>query len=170
MANTSALHRYALALGSNRAQSAARPPRRLLAEAAILIAQLGKVQAIAPVITTLAIGPSLRDFVNGALIIESALGPEAMLRALQMIEKRLGRRRHRRWGARRMDIDIILWSGGRWNSRSLRIPHPHFRTRAFVLTPLRTIAATWRDPVSGLTVRQLHARSRKATALPPARG
>lgn len=170
MAKTSALHLYALALGSNRAQSAARPPRRLLAEAAVLIGRLGKVEAVAPVITTAPIGPSLRHFANGALLVESALSPEAMLTALQSIERRLGRRRHRRWGARRMDIDIILWSGGRWNSRSLHIPHPLFRARAFVLTPLRAIAAAWRDPVSGLTVRQLDARSRKATALSPARG
>lgn len=170
MAKTSALHSYALALGSNRAQSAARPPRRLLAEAAALIGQLGKVQAIAPVITTPPLGPSLRHFANGAILVDSTLAPEAMLAALQAIERQLGRRRHRRWGARRMDIDIILWSGGRWTSRSLHIPHPQFRSRSFVLTPLRAIAATWRDPVSGLTVRQLHARSRKATVLPPARG
>ena len=170
MAKTSALHHYALALGSNRAQSAARPPRRLLAEATLLIAQLGEVRAVAPTITTPPIGPSLRRYANGALLVESPLAPEAMLAALQAIERRLGRRRHRRWGMRRMDIDIILWSGGRWNSKVLHIPHPAFRARAFVLTPLRAIAAAWRDPVSGLTVRQPDARLRKALPLPRAKG
>lgn len=170
MAKTSALHRYALALGSNRARSARLMPSRLLKEAVVLIERLGKVQAVAPTLTSPPIGPSLRHYANSALLIESAAPPDQMLADLQAIERQLGRRRHRRWGARRMDIDIILWSGGRWNSRSLTIPHPAFRARSFVLTPLRAIIPDWRDPVSRLTVRQLDARLRKAAPLPPARG
>ena len=107
-------------------------------------------------------GPSRRVFANGALLMESDLPPDAMLTHLQRIERDLGRRRFRHWGARSVDIDIILWSGGRWDSRALHIPHPAFRQRDFVLTPLCAIAPGWRDPISGLSVRHLHARLRKA--------
>lgn len=170
MVKTSSSHLYALALGSNRPLSGKRTPARLLQEASARIGELGDVRAMAPILTTPPLGPSLRVYANSALLIASRFNPEEMLVELKRIERQLGRQRHRRWGERRMDIDIILWSGGRWNSQSLHIPHPAFRERAFVLTPLRAIVPTWRDPISGLTIRQLFARLQKATPLPPPRG
>ncbi|WP_313801907.1 2-amino-4-hydroxy-6-hydroxymethyldihydropteridine diphosphokinase [Sphingobium sp.] len=162
MAKTSPRHIYALALGSNRSLSARQTPARLLKDAVRLIAELGTVSAVAPIMMTPPIGPSRRKFANSALLVESSLPPETMLLRLQAIEHGLGRQRFIRWGARRLDIDIILWSGGRWNSRSLHIPHPAFRDRDFVLAPLHSVAPGWRDPVSGLSVRHLRARLRKA--------
>ena len=170
MTASGALHLYALALGSNRALSAARTPARLVQEAALRISALGYVRAMAPVLLTSPLGPSARQFANSALIVESALKPDEMLQALQRIEGQLGRRRYRRWGARSMDIDIILWSGGRWQSRSLIIPHPAFHLRAFVLDPLCRAAPCWRHPVSGLSVRHLRAQLRKAAPIPLPRG
>ena len=41
---------------------------------------------------------------------------------------------------------------------SLVVPHPRFRDRAFVLTPLAEVAGDMVDPVTGLTVRGLAAR------------
>ena len=162
MTKTSFRHCYALALGSNRPLSARLTPARLLVEAVNMMAGLGEVTATAPVIQTPPLGPSLRVFANGALLLKSSLPPEALLTQLQAIERRLGRKRFQRWGARTMDIDIILWSGGRWDGRSLHIPHPAFRERDFVLTPLCAIAPRWRDPISGLSIRHLRARLRKA--------
>ncbi|WP_176591189.1 2-amino-4-hydroxy-6-hydroxymethyldihydropteridine diphosphokinase [Sphingobium sp. EM0848] len=162
MAKTSIPHLYALALGSNRPLSAQLAPARILDAAVERIGALGAVQAVAPVLTTPPVGPSRRVFANGALIVKSDLPPDMMLARLQEIERSLGRRRFRRWGARSIDIDIIFWSGGRWNSRSLHIPHPAFRQRDFVLKPLCAIIPHWRDPVSGLSIRQLLVRLRKA--------
>lgn len=127
-----------------------------------MIAAQARVLSVAPTIITAPVGPSQRRYANGALLVASALPPVAMLRAMQAIETALGRRRHRRWGARSVDIDIILWSGGGWRSRMLTIPHAAFRTRGFVLAPLMRVAADWRDPVSGLCVRHLAARLAKA--------
>jgi 2-amino-4-hydroxy-6-hydroxymethyldihydropteridine diphosphokinase len=118
--------------------------------------------AISPILSTPPLGPSARRFANGALLVESALPPPTMLTFLQSIENHLGRRRYRRWGARSVDIDIILWSGGRWSSRALTIPHAAWRLRDFVLTPLLSVAPDWRDPHTGLSVRHLHARRQKA--------
>lgn len=157
-------HIYALAIGSNRPLSARRTPARLLDEATTRIGRIARVIGVAPIIETAPIGPSARRFANGALLVESAFAPPAMLAALQDIERDLGRRRFRRWGARSIDIDIILWSGGSFNSGALTIPHREFRHRAFVLTPLLAIAPGWRDPCSGLTIRHLAFRLAKAAS------
>ena len=170
MVKTSTLHRYALALGSNRSLSGNRSPKAIVREAIEKLAEVGQLMATGPILTTAPIGPSLREYANSALLIESSLPPMELLRALKTVEAHLGRRRHRRWGARTIDIDIILWSGGRWSTRALHVPHPAFRTRDFVLAPLVTIAPQWSDPISGLSIRHLHARLRKAAPLPRPRG
>ena len=55
---------------------------------------------------------------------------------------------------------MILWSGGAFSGPGLTVPHPLFRTRDFVLVPAAAIAPRWRDPITGLTVRQLRFRLR----------
>ncbi len=157
-------HFYLVALGSNQRHRRLGAPRAVLADAAAAIGQeLGRVHAAAPVIESAPIGPSQRRYANGALVLESPLAPRALLAALLALETRFGRRRMgQRWRARVLDCDIILWSGGLWSSGGrtmpLAIPHPAFASRAFVLTPACAIAPGWRDPVSGLTLAQLHAR------------
>jgi 2-amino-4-hydroxy-6-hydroxymethyldihydropteridine diphosphokinase len=159
--------RYLLAIGSNRPLSARLPPRAILTEAVSRIgAELGTVMAVAPFITTRPLGPSLRNYANGALLLESDLAPDILLRRLQAIERALGRRRHRRWGDRSLDIDIILWSGGLWRSHALSIPHPAYASRDFVLIPSRHIASDWRDPRSGLCIRHLRHRLARRVMTP----
>jgi 2-amino-4-hydroxy-6-hydroxymethyldihydropteridine diphosphokinase len=67
-----------------------------------------------------------------------------MLQRLKDIERDFGRRGGRRWGARVLDLDIVAWSGGKWRSSGLTIPHPAASTRSFVIGPLATIAPAWR--------------------------
>jgi 2-amino-4-hydroxy-6-hydroxymethyldihydropteridine diphosphokinase len=118
-----------------------------------------KVLAASPVLLTDPVGPSLRRYANGAAVVETRLAPEALLAALKRIERAFGRcARGQRWSARVLDLDIVLWSGGSFAAPGLTIPHPLFRTRDFVLAPAAAIVPDWRDPVTGLTVRQLHAR------------
>ncbi|BBD97156.1 2-amino-4-hydroxy-6-hydroxymethyldihydropteridine diphosphokinase [Sphingobium amiense] len=154
-------HLYVLALGSNRAVSARLTPARLLREAAGLLGAQAEVVAMSPIIQTPPLGPSIRLYANAAIVVRSALSPPEMLCFARSVETALGRRRYRRWGARSMDIDIILWSGGRWRSRALTIPHPAWRERDFVLRPVEAVAPRWRDPWSGRTVRQCRAVLRK---------
>lgn len=153
---------YLVALGSNRRGRHGGPRAELRAAVAALDAMEGaRVTAVAPVIETAPIGPSIRRYANGAAIVETTESPDALLRRLKAIERGFGRRRGRRWGARVLDLDIILWSGGTWGNRVLTVPHPAFRERDFVLVPACAIAAHWRDPVSGHSVRCLHARLRR---------
>jgi 2-amino-4-hydroxy-6-hydroxymethyldihydropteridine diphosphokinase len=143
---------YAIAIGSNRPGRHGGP----VAEVRAAIAALKGVRAVAPIIASAPLGPSLRRYANTVLLLDTSLYPPDMLAQLKGIERSFGRRRGRRWGSRVIDLDIVLWSGGRWHSRGLCVPHVAFRERLFVLRPLRDVAPDWRDPVSGRTVRQLH--------------
>ncbi len=149
---------YLIALGSNRRHHRLGAPRQILDAALIQLAGEGlDVLAVAPMIETLPIGPSLRRYANGAAIIATPLMPDALLALLKRIEARFGKRRGQRWSARTLDLDIILWSGGCWYSPSPRliVPHPGYRSRNFVLRPAAAIAPDWRDPLTGLSIAQL---------------
>jgi len=118
-----------------------------------------KVLAQSAIIESAPIGPSRRRYANAAVIADSLLSPPAMLDALKSLERGFGRRQGgKRWSARVLDLDIVLWTGGVWGEPELIIPHPAFRERDFVLRPAAEIAGTWRDPISGLTLRQLSFR------------
>lgn len=143
-------------------------PREVLAAA---VAELGRaglcVEAVAPTRDSAPLGPSRRRYANGAVMVTGDLTPAAMLQSLKRLERAFGRRRGgRRWASRVLDCDIILWSGGHWRSPGLHIPHPAYRQRLFVLGPALAVAADWRDPQSGLTIRQLHARLTRARPVP----
>ena len=139
----------------------------MLAAALDALGQAGQVVAASPIVDSTPLGPSRRRYANAAAVIASALAPEAMLDRLQAIENHFGRvRRGRRWSARVLDLDIVLWSGGAWASERLVIPHPEFRGRAFVLAPAAAIAGGWRDPLTGFSLRQLQARLTRAEPLP----
>ena len=124
------------------------------------------VVAAAPVLHSEPVGPSLRRYANCAAIVETELGPGALLALLKGIERDFGRRAGgQRWASRVVDLDVVLWSGGPFVEPGLTVPHPLFRTRDFVLAPAAAIAGAWRDPITGLTVRQLHARLTRPRAV-----
>ena len=125
------------------------------------------ITAASKIITSQPIGPSHRQYANGAALIECADDPLELLELLQAIEAQFGRQRGgQRWVARVLDLDIVLWEHGAWASPGLTIPHPEFRHRGFVLGPAAQIAARWRDPMTYLSLKQLNARLTKANALP----
>lgn len=153
---------YIVAAGSNRCGRHGRPE----AEVAAAFARIRGRVTPSPIVASAPLGPSIRRFANAVALVETRADPEKLLRRLQKIESRFGRRRARRWGARVIDLDIILWSEGCWASPSLTIPHPAFRTRRFVLDPLVRLAPGWCDPVTNRTVRQLHARLTRRAPVP----
>lgn len=163
------LSTYAIGLGSNRALARGMPPPAMLRAALAALGEAGVVTvALSPIIASAPLGPSRRRFANAVALVETQIEPPALLALLKATERRLGRTRGQRWGARRLDLDILLWSGGRWNAgrgskgRALTVPHAQYRARDFVLGPLCAVAPGWRDPVTGLTPRHLAARLAKA--------
>jgi len=78
-------------------------------------------------------------FLNQVVCLETGLGPPELLRACQAIETASGRVRERRFGARTLDIDILLFEGVETDDPELTLPHPRLTRRAFVLAPLAEI-------------------------------
>jgi 2-amino-4-hydroxy-6-hydroxymethyldihydropteridine diphosphokinase len=162
-------HLYLIALGSNQRHPLIGSPANVLAEAiaALEMADID-VFSTSPIIASQPVGPSKRRFANAAAILSSPLNPPELLWRLQEIEEHFGReRRGGKWRARVLDLDIIYWSGGFWASDgpALSIPHPLASKRGFVLQPAAAIAPDWRDPLSGLTLRQLNTRFSRAKRL-----
>ena len=152
-----ATHLYAVALGSNRRHGRYGRPTGVV-EAAIgrLDAEFDLFDA-SPIILNKAVGGAGRDFANAVALVESKLDPPAMLAMLKAIEREFGRRRGKRWGSRVLDLDLAAWSGGRFRSQRLTIPHPRLHRRDFVLGPLAAVAPGWRI-AGGLSVRHLLSR------------
>ena len=153
---------YAIAIGSNRVHGRhGRPAGVVEAAIARLDQDFGLFDA-SPIVLNPAIGGAGRDFANAVALVESHLEPPEMLRHIKRIERDFGRRRGTHWAARVLDLDIALWSGGRFRSRGLTIPHYGLEQRSFVVGPLAAIAPSWR--VRGaLTARHIaHRLARRA--------
>lgn len=149
-----ATHLYAIAIGSNRRHGRfGRPPDVVAAAIARMDKEFELFDA-SQILLNPASGGAGRDFANAVALVISKLAPETMLVALKAIEREFGRRPGRRWAQRVLDLDLIVWSGGRLTSRSLVIPHPRLKERGFVLGPLASIAPQWRID-SALTARHL---------------
>lgn len=158
------MHRYAIALGSNRRHGRHGSPEAVLRAAAAALGDDITLTALSPIVATAAVGDRGRRFANAAATIETRLDPPALLARLKQVERDFGRRRGKRWGARVLDLDILLWSGGRWRSRhpKLEIPHIWLEKRRFVLDPLVRIAPHW--TISGTTRKIVHAHARLTAA------
>lgn len=80
------------------------------------------------------------DYVNAVLYAQTPLAPLALLDLLQSIEDEFGRVRSRRWGARTLDLDLLLFGDISLQHPRLTVPHPGLTERDFVLVPLHEIA------------------------------
>lgn len=141
------------------------------------------VKIVSPLYETAPLGVRAQaDFVNAAAVVETALGPDALLRVLKHLEREAGRVQGRVWGPRPLDIDILDYRGRMMNWPAPRpralapairmarasggapqrdprphlvLPHPQLHLREFVLAPLADIAPRWHHPVTGETVAHL---------------
>lgn len=87
------------------------------------------------------------DYVNAVAALDTELAPEALLDALQAIERTQGRvRGPERWGPRTLDLDLLLYGQRRIDTPRLQVPHPGLGERNFVLYPLQEIAPELRLP------------------------
>jgi 2-amino-4-hydroxy-6-hydroxymethyldihydropteridine diphosphokinase len=81
-------------------------------------------------------------FVNACIEIETSLDPHALMFVLHKVEQKFGRDRamERRWGPRKLDLDMIAYDDVAIDKPELTLPHPRLFERAFVLVPLAEIA------------------------------
>jgi 2-amino-4-hydroxy-6-hydroxymethyldihydropteridine diphosphokinase len=143
------LSRCAIGLGSNLGDSMA-----------ILVGAVDRLQkhaqiellAVSSWYQTAPIGPPQPDYLNGCATIETSLTPLDLLAALQSIEAEFGRVRREVWGARTLDLDLLLYADRIIDRPTLQVPHLQMCDRAFVLIPLAEIAANWIEPRSGQSI------------------
>ncbi|MCV6624520.1 MAG: 2-amino-4-hydroxy-6-hydroxymethyldihydropteridine diphosphokinase [Cellvibrionaceae bacterium] len=86
------------------------------------------------------------DYLNAVCELRTELEPLPLLDLLQSIETQLGRQRHKRWGARTVDLDLLLYGQLELQTERLQLPHPGLGQRNFVLQPLLQLAPELRLP------------------------
>lgn len=142
----------AIALGSNLGDS-----RAILEAALENLAAIPDInlQAKSSWYQTTAIGPPQPDYINGCALLHVQIPPQLLLKTLLKIEVQFGRVRRQRWGARLLDLDLLLYDDLIMDTPTLQLPHPRITERAFVLVPLAEIAPDWLEPVSGYAIAEL---------------
>ncbi|TDP63065.1 2-amino-4-hydroxy-6-hydroxymethyldihydropteridine diphosphokinase [Roseateles toxinivorans] len=79
------------------------------------------------------------DYLNAVAALRTGLSPQALLSALQAIERANGRERPYRNAPRTLDLDLLLYGNQVLDTSALQLPHPRMHQRAFVLAPLLEI-------------------------------
>ncbi len=143
-----------IGLGSNLGN-----PLGQLRRAHLKLMRLGEVLVRSSLYRSAPIGGPLGqpDYLNAVIALAPLpefSAPEALLRQLLAIECAQGRKRHQRWEARTLDLDLLALGDTVRQSSSLILPHPRMMLRGFVLAPLLEIAPDWRHPLSHETVAQ----------------
>lgn len=126
-----------LGLGSN-----LRTPRRKLRQALILLRTLprSRIVRVSSLYLTKPYGVSSQPpYFNRVVAVRTTLPPERLLHHCQEIEQKLGRLRKKHWGARTIDIDILLYGNRTIHTKTLTVPHRELCLRDFVLLPLLEI-------------------------------
>ncbi len=139
-----------IALGSN-----LDTPEQQLRQALAALAALPQstLQGCSPLYRTRAVGPGNQpDYRNAVCELATTLEPLALLDQLQAIELAQGRKREQHWGARTLDLDLLLYGDRIVDLPRLQVPHPRMFERDWVLYPLADLDPALRFP-DGTTLR-----------------
>ena len=142
-----------VALGSNLGSTLGEPLEHLR-RAALELSDLGALRGRSSLYATAPVGgpAGQADYLNAVVALEPFLPyaePAALLAALLALERRHGRLRRERWGARTLDLDLLAHGDRTLRQPGLALPHPRMMERAFVLAPLCELLPGWRHPESG---------------------
>jgi len=135
-------------LGDRRAHLAA-AVRHLSAGGEVAVLRRSRIWETAPV------GPPQPAYLNGVLELESSLSAQLLLRRLLDAEAAEGRVRAERWGARTLDLDLLLHGEEVIDVPGLQVPHPGLAGRRFALVPLAELAPGLAVPGTGRRVAEL---------------
>lgn len=136
-----------IGLGSNLEQ-----PERQISQAFDELSSLPqtRLQARSSLYRSPPMGPADQpDYLNAVAQLQTGLEPQTLLSELQRIEHLHGRERALRWGARTLDLDLLLYGDRRIDTPTLSVPHPGMAQRHFVLYPLAELAPDLEIPGLG---------------------
>jgi len=94
-------------------------------------------------------------YANCVVELSTTQVPSQLLKGLLSVESDMGRIRKKRWEARIVDLDILLFGQEIIESNNLIIPHSLLHKRRFVLEPLVQLVPDLVHPVFKLTIREL---------------
>ena len=131
--------------------------------------EIGQVSRCSSVYEVPAVGFSGPIFLNACLVAESDKTPRAILKALQTIESKMGRKQvaDGLYHNRPIDLDLIMVDDELVYSDELTVPHPRLQNRLFVLQPLCEIAPQKNVPNQNQTVSQLTKICNDTTKISP---
>ncbi|EOL9122377.1 2-amino-4-hydroxy-6-hydroxymethyldihydropteridine diphosphokinase [Enterobacter ludwigii] len=101
-----------------------------------------RIVAVSSFYRTPPLGPQDQpDYLNAAVVLDTALDADTLLDNTQRIELQQGRvRKAERWGPRTLDLDIMLFGHEVINTPRLTVPHYDMKNRGFMLWPLFDVA------------------------------
>ncbi|MHA0901729.1 2-amino-4-hydroxy-6-hydroxymethyldihydropteridine diphosphokinase [Enterobacter ludwigii] len=101
-----------------------------------------RIVAVSSFYRTPPLGPQDQpDYLNAAVVLDTALNADTLLDNTQRIELQQGRvRKAERWGPRTLDLDIMLFGHEVINTPRLTVPHYDMKNRGFMLWPLFDVA------------------------------
>jgi 2-amino-4-hydroxy-6-hydroxymethyldihydropteridine diphosphokinase len=126
-----------IALGSNLGDT-----KKNLKEAIFLIEkEIGSIERVSSFHSSTPEGfESDNQFTNACALFSTSLSPVDLLFELKKIEARMGRIKTKNtYEDRTIDLDIIFFADQIIQTDTLTIPHPHFKSREFVMKPLLEI-------------------------------
>ncbi|MEI9703601.1 2-amino-4-hydroxy-6-hydroxymethyldihydropteridine diphosphokinase [Enterobacter cloacae] len=115
-----------------------------------------RIVAVSSFYRTPPLGPQDQpDYLNAAVVLDTALDAETLLDNTQRIELQQGRvRKAERWGPRTLDLDIMLFGNAVINTSRLTVPHYDLKNRGFMLWPLFEVAPDLTFP-DGIPLREI---------------
>ncbi len=139
--------RVALSIGANLGDRVA-----ALQYAVDELAVLGEVVAVSDVYETDPVGgPEQPDYMNAVVVLETEASAAQVLATAHAAEQGKGRTREVRWGARTLDVDVLVYGQEVSDDPQLTLPHPRATERAFVMIPWAQIDPAFELP-DGRTV------------------
>jgi 2-amino-4-hydroxy-6-hydroxymethyldihydropteridine diphosphokinase len=122
----------------------------------LINAEAGKILTHSALYETAAWGKTDQPpFLNQALLLQTSLEAWELMTLLLRLEEKMGRKRLEKYGARIIDIDILLFNNVILKTPELTIPHPELQNRQFALKPLAEIAGGLQHPILHKTIDEL---------------
>jgi len=116
-----------------------------------------RIQDVSPVFETEPLGyQDQPPFLNLATVGIWGRSPEKLMDLVRRVEEEAGRSRPFPGAPRTLDVDLLFFGQRILRAPDLRVPHPRWKERSFVVQPLQCLSPGLKDPETGFTVEEIH--------------